>query len=74
MATLNLTKKTTAGVLKSLTKIVDDLGLIAQEEGLRIDANNARIHELEYKNAEHEAEKTTAEKVKKNIETLLGKE
>lgn len=74
MATLNLTRKTTKSVLKSLTKIVDDLTLIANEENSRIAVNAIKIEKLNEENSKHRQEYDTALKVAANISKLLGME
>lgn len=74
MASLNLTKKTTSSVLKSLRKMADDLQLIAEEESGRIAANAVKIEQLNELNGKHRAERDLADKVAQNLNKLLGVE
>jgi hypothetical protein len=69
---LNLTRRTTNSVLKSLRKTVSDLVLISQEETKRMDVNNLKIEQLNSDNAKHRAERDLAEKVATNLNKLLG--
>jgi hypothetical protein len=71
---MNLTRKTTASVLKSLRNMVDDLKLISDEENGRIAANAIKIEKLNEANAAHRAERELADKVAANLNKLLGVE
>jgi len=66
MARLNLTRKTISSLLKDFGTKVHDLGLVVEEEQIRIDFID--------KTKEHTKELSLARKVAKNTSAIIGED
>ena len=74
MARLNLTRKTISSLLKDFGTKVHDLGLVVEEEQIRIDTNSIKIAVLIDKTKEHTKELSLARKVAKNTSAIIGED